>query len=208
MITGLTVETFSKLQLNAGAFLKNFDYAQYTTLAELREAIATALTAKENRLGATRGGGNFQATPSTRSIEADGKRYEYVGSVVYDSWDIKMTGTLLETTPGNVRDVLSSADIADKGNGMYVLTLRTQPKPEDYMSLTWIGDTSRGLVLINLKNALNTVGMNFTFTDKGEGTLPFEFHAFQEKVDDYDKAPVEIVFLEPEAEAASVSEEE
>lgn len=197
MVTGLTIETFQRLQLNAGIFLKNFDWTQYQTVEALAAAIADAAESPENRMGATRGGGSFVATPETRNIEADGKRYEFVGSTVYDSWDIRMTGTLLETTPGNVRDVLSTADIASETDGVTVLKLRTQPKPEDYMHLTWIGDTSKGFVLIDLKNALNTVGMNFTFADKGEGTLPFEFRAHQDKVTDYDEAPVQIVFIAP-----------
>lgn len=199
MVTGLTVETFKRLQLNAGIFLKNFDWTQYTTIETLAEAIEAAATNTENRLGATRGGGSFVATPETRNIEADGKRYEFIGSTVYDSWEIRMTGTLLETTPGNVRDVLSTADMKEQSAGVTVLTLRTQPKEEDYMRLTWIGDTSEGFVLIDLKNALNTAGMNFTFADKGEGTLPFDFRAHQDKVTDYDEAPVQIVFLNPVA---------
>lgn len=195
MTTGLDSTSFENLQLNAGVFLKKFDYSSISTVAALKTAIATAMESADNRLGATRGGGSFQAVPQTRNIEADGKRYEFVGSTVYDYWDIHMTGTLLETTPGNVRDVLSSADAATEGN-VTKLSLRTQPKEEDYMDLVWIGDTSKGLMLIGLKNALNTAGMNFTFTDKGEGTLPFDFRAHQEKVDDYDTAPVDIIFLD------------
>ena len=74
MVTGLTVETFKRLQLNAGIFLKNFDWTQYTTIETLAEAIEAAAINPENRLGATRGGGSFVATPETRNIEADGKR--------------------------------------------------------------------------------------------------------------------------------------
>lgn len=195
MTTGLDSASFQNLQLNAGVFLKKFDYSSITTVEALKTAIAEAMENAENRLGATRGGGSFQAVPQTRNIEADGKRYEFIGSTVYDYWDIHMTGTLLETTPGNVRDVLSSADAVTEGK-VTKLTLRTQPKEEDYMDLVWIGDTSKGLMLIGLQNALNTAGMNFTFTDKGEGTLPFDFRAHQEKVNDYDTAPVDIIFLE------------
>lgn len=195
MTTGLDSASFQNLQLNAGVFLKKFDYSSITTVEALKTAIAEAMENAENRLGATRGGGSFQAVPQTRNIEADGKRYEFIGSTVYDYWDIHMTGTLLETTPGNVRDVLSSADAVTEGK-VTKLTLRTQPEEKDYMDLVWIGDTSKGLMLIGLKNALNTAGMNFTFTDKGEGTLPFDFRAHQEKVNDYDTAPVDIIFLE------------
>ena len=195
MTTGLDSASFQNLQLNAGVFLKKFDYSSITTVEALKTAIAEAMENAENRLGATRGGGSFQAVPQTRNIEADGNRYEFIGSTVYDYWDIHMTGTLLETTPGNVRDVLSSADAVTEGK-VTKLTLRTQPEEKDYMDLVWIGDTSKGLMLIGLQNALNTAGMNFTFTDKGEGTLPFDFRAHQEKVNDYDTAPVDIIFLE------------
>ena len=149
-------------------------------------------------MGATRGDGNFSAIPQRRSPEINGKRYEFIGSERYDSWEIKMTGTLLETTAQNIRDVLSCADF-EKNGDVTTLTLRTQPKPKDYMNLVWVGDTAKGLILIALKNALNVVGMNFTITDKGEGTLPFEFHAHQAKVGDYDKAPFEILLLEETA---------
>lgn len=195
MTTGLDSASFQNLQLNAGVFLKKFDYSSITTVEALKTAIAEAMENAENRLGATRGGGSFQAVPQTRNIEADGKRYDFIGSTVYDYWDIHMTGTLLETTPGNVRDVLSSADAVTEGK-VTKLTLRTHPEEKDYMDLVWIGDTSKGLMLIGLQNALNTAGMNFTFTDKGEGTLPFDFRAHQEKVNDYDTAPVDIIFLE------------
>lgn len=198
MTTGLDAASLDNLQLDAGVFLRNFDYSSYTSVAALKEALAAAAENPENRMGATRGDGNFSAIPQRRSPEINGKRYEFVGSERFDSWEIKMTGTLLETTAQNIRDVLSCADV-EKNGDVTTLTLRTQPKKEDYMDVVWVGDTAKGLILIALKNALNVVGMNFTFTDKGEGTLPFEFHAHQDKVGDYDKAPCEIVLLEETA---------
>lgn len=198
MTTGLDAASLDNLQLDAGVFLRKFDYSSYTSVAALKEALAAAAENPENRMGATRGDGNFSAIPQRRSPEINGKRYEFVGSERFDSWEIKMTGTLLETTAQNIRDVLSCADV-EKNGDVTTLTLRTQPKKEDYMDVVWVGDTAKGLILIALKNALNVVGMNFTFTDKGEGTLPFEFHAHQDKVGDYDKAPCEIVLLEETA---------
>ena len=84
-ITAVRTETFKNLQLNAGAFLVNFDYASIESVDALKSAIATALVDKSKTLGATRGGGTFTATPEVRNIEADGKRYEFVGSTVFDS---------------------------------------------------------------------------------------------------------------------------
>lgn len=197
MTTGLDSKSFERLQLNAGVFLKDFDYSNIKSLEELKAAIAEAMKDDAHRMGATRGGGNFQAVPTTREIEADGKRYEFVGSTVYDYWDIRMSGTLLEFVKGTLKALLATADAETIGTGVTKFTLRTQPKDEDYMNLVWVGDTSKGYLMIGLKNALNTAGMNFTFTDKGEGTLPFEFHARQDKVEDYETAPVDIFLLEP-----------
>ena len=60
MITGLRPETFENLQLNAGVFLRNFDYAAIKTADELEEAILAALEVGGDRiLGATIGGGSF-----------------------------------------------------------------------------------------------------------------------------------------------------
>ena len=94
MITGLRPATFENLQTNAGAFLKNFDWKSHKTYAELLEAIVAALDTPENTVGATIGGGSFQCTPSLRNIEADGMRYQFVGSTVNDLWTVMLTGTM------------------------------------------------------------------------------------------------------------------
>jgi len=198
MITGLRPETFENLQTNAGVFLKNFDWSEFTTVEALEEAILGKLEAEEGILGATIGGGSFQCTPTIRNIEADGMRYPIVGSTVNDMWTVKLTGTMKECRPENFKDALICADLETSGN-VTKIKVRTDIKAEDYIdSLCWVGDTSKGFVLIELKNALNLTGANFTFTDKGEGTLPFEFQAHAKNLADMEYAPVEIVFFDAE----------
>ena len=198
MITGLRPETFENLQTNAGVFLKNFDWSAFTTVEALEEAILGKLEAEEGILGATIGGGSFQCTPTIRNIEADGMRYPIVGSTVNDMWTVKLTGTMKECRPENFKDALICADLETSGN-VTKIKVRTDIKAEDYIdSLCWIGDTSKGFVLIELKNALNLTGANFTFTDKGEGTLPFEFQAHAKNLADMEYAPVDIVFFDAE----------
>lgn len=195
MITGLDASSMKNLQLNAGIFLRDFDYSGCRDAAALRDAIVEAARSEKHRIGATRGGGTFQCTPQTRQIEADGKRYGYVGSTVVDAWDIKLTTTLLEATPGNFSLAMASADVVTQGS-VSRLTLRTEPRESDYIrSLVWVGDTSQGFVLIDMKNALNMSGLNLTFTDKGEGTIPLEMHAHQDSVDDCDAAPVTVLLI-------------
>lgn len=199
MITGLRPATFEKLQLNAGVFLEGFDYANIKDAAALKAAIASFIQAGTGLLGATRGGGTFNCTAEMRQIDADGMRYDFVGSTVNDRWVVMMTGTLIEVTPENFKRVLAAAEVAKNGS-VTTVQVRTDIKNEDYIpKLCWVGDTSKGFVLIELDNALNTTGASFTFTDKGEGTLPFEFHAHQASLEDQEYAPCRIVFFDQAA---------
>lgn len=195
MTTGLRAETFERLQLNAGLFLSGFDASTATSAAKLKELIAAAIEADTGVLGATRGGGSFECTPSIRNIEADGMRYPFKGSTVNDMWTIKLKTTLIEATPENFARALMSADVTTSTN-VTTVKVRTDIKGTDYInSLSWIGDTSKGLALIKLDNALNIAGATFTFTDKGEGTLPVEFQAHCSSLEDQEYAPFEIKFF-------------
>lgn len=200
MITGLRPETFMNLQLNAGVFLKNFDYSSFEDAAALETAILAALEAGTDILGATLGGGTFQCVPTIRNIGADGMRYPIVGSTVNDMWTVKLTGVMKEITPGTFKDALTAADVTENGN-VTKLRVRTDILPNDYIrNLCWVGDTSdRGFVLINLDNVINLTGANFTFTDKGEGTLPFEFQGHHKELKEMQYAPCEVVFFGREA---------
>ena len=199
-------ETFENLQLNAGIFLKNFDYSSITDAAALKTAIASAIMDGAKLLGATRGGGSFVVTRDIRSPEVDGKRYGFVGDKFVDSVDASLSTTMIEITAQHLKDAIGSATVTTSGKKT-TIRLKTAIDTADYLtSLCWIGDLADGrLVLISMDNALNTADFNLTFTDKGEGTLPVEFHAHQASVNDYDYAPFEIVFLEPDGTAESIT---
>lgn len=201
MTTGLRASTFENLQLNAGMFLANFDYCTVTDAETLGALLKTERekTSGSALIGATRGGGTFVCTPNTRSIEADGKREEWKGSSVNDGWTIKLTTTLLEINATNLKRSFGTADVTDTEK-KHTIKIRTDIKDADYIdSLVWVGDTSKGYVLIAIKNALNTAGATLTWTDKGEGTIPVEFTAHQDglKTDGY--APCEVIFFDPAA---------
>ena len=200
MITSLRPETFENLQLNAGVFLVNFDASTYTDAATLEDGILAALETGDNILGATIGGGTFNATPSIRTIEADGMRYPVIGSTVNDMWTVKLNTTLKEVTPANFQRALISCDMDTSKANVTVLTVRTDIEEKDYIpKLCWVGDTSKGFVMIELDNALNLAGASFTFTDKGEGTLPVEFQAHVSELDQMDKAPFRVYFFDEAA---------
>lgn len=197
MITGLRPETFENLQLNAGVFLEGFDASTYTDAGALEDAIIAALEAGTGVLGATIGGGSFVAEPSIRQIEADGMRYPIIGSTVNDMWTIRLTGTMKEVTPVNFKRVLISCDVDTSKANVTVLTVRTDIDEKDYIpKLSWAGDTSKGFVLIELDNVLNINGASFTFTDRGEGTLPFDFQAHLSDLNKMEHAPFRIYFFD------------
>lgn len=201
MTTGLRASTFENLQLNAGMFLANFDYSTATDAATLGALLKTERekTSGSALIGATRGGGTFVCTPNTRSIEADGKREEWKGSSVNDGWTIKLTTTLLEINATNLKRSFGTADVTGTEK-KHTIKIRTDIKDADYIdSLVWVGDTSKGYVLIAIKNALNTAGATLTWTDKGEGTIPVEFTAHQDGLETDGYAPCEVIFFDPAA---------
>ena len=205
--TGLTANTFSKIQLNAGIFVLNADYSSIanattlaTAIANLKAGTSSALGTSATLLGATRGGGSFQVKRDTRVVDADGKRYGFKGDTVVDAVDAQLSTTMIEITLENIKNALPGAAITGT-SPKRTLKLNTAISTSDYLTnICWIGDTAGGqLILICLKNALNQSDFNLTFQDKNEGTVAVEFHAKQATVDDYDYAPFEIVEFTPAA---------
>ena len=195
----IRAETFQKLQLNAGIFIKNFysTASSATDSSALKTSVASAISAGTNILGATRGGGTFNVTREIRTPDVDGMRYPFKGSDFVDSVDAYISTTLVEVTPDTVKACLGNADITTSGKKT-TIKMHTAIQSTDYLTdMCWIGDLADGqLVLICLKNALNTADFSLTFTDKGEGTLGAEFHARQASVNDYDNAPFEVIFFD------------
>lgn len=201
LTTALRAETFENLQLNAGIMLANFDLSNIDTAGDLGEAIAALIeNPDENFLGATRGGGNFVVTRDIREPEIDGRRYPFKGGKFVDSTDARLTTTLVEITPGNLVKALGNGEATTSGKKT-TIRMHTAIEGSDYIeNIVWIGDIADGrMVAIELLNALNTSDFNFTYTDKGEGTLAVEFHAHQENVHDYDYAPFNIIYLDTDS---------
>ena len=198
MTSPIRPAAFENLQLNAGIFLVGLDYSAIADAAALKTAIASEITDGTNLLGVTRGGGSFTVARETRTPEVDGMRYPYKGADFVDSVDPYLSGTLLEVNAANFKRLLGSGRVVTTGKKTTVTMNTAIDKDTDYLSkLCWVGDIADGrLVLIELDNAFNTQDFSMTFTDKGEGTMTFEFHARQASVLDYDTAPFRVVFFE------------
>ena len=200
--TPLRPDTFKNLQLNAGILLKDFDYSGISSVAAMKTAINYCITGSSSAtgtlIGATRGGGSFTVTRDIRQPEVDGRRYGFKGDSFVDSVDAQLSTTLVEITPENLLLSFCTGTSSTTGN-VEVLKFGTAIDTANYLTnICWIGDIADGrYVLICLKNALNEADISLTWTDKGEGTLPVEFHAKQANVSDYDNAPFEIVYISP-----------
>lgn len=202
----LRAETFDNLQLNAGIFIKDFAYSGMgapTDAATLKTLIsgiiAGTVTGKGDILGATRGGGTFTVTREQRDPEIDGMRYKFKGGTFIDSVDAYLSTTVVEVTADNFANLLGGTKTTS--GKITTVKMETALGEEDYLdNVCWIGDLSDGrMVLICLKNAINTADFTLTFSDKSEGTLAVEFHACQADVNDYDEAPFEVLFFDKAA---------
>lgn len=73
-----------------------------------------------------------------------------------------------------------------------MFTVKRTVNDADYKDLYWVGDLSNGQnVVIKIKNALNTSGLNLTFSDRGEGTYALALIGHF-TTDDLDTAPFEL----------------
>ena len=205
----IRAEAFENLQLNAGILIANFDHSEITSATTMTAEIKALVAANSDQLlGCTNGGGRFTVTPERRTPEIDGIRYPFKGGQFIDSMDARLSATTVEVNPLGWKRFFGSADLDTTTATKVKLTVRTAIDPEtDYLdSVCWIGDLSDGrLVLIELYNALNTADFDFTFKDKGEGQLPYEFHAHQSDVLDYDEAPFAVYFFAPSGNLSSVT---
>ena len=195
--SGTRNNTWRNLQLNAGVFLSNFDFSGAESVTQLRQMILAAAEDDRKVLGATAGGGSFRCRPKLRMIETDGMRVAAAKATVNEGWTVRMKGVMLEITPGGFKTALGMADMAETVR-MKEIRARMDVKDSDFIErLCWVGDTSRGYLLIEMSNALNMSGAELLFSEQSEGRMPFDFQAHMSDPDD-EYAPFRIVFLEEE----------
>ena len=178
--TGLTDRTIVNLQLNAGVLLTS-----YTKGVDIEE---------DDIIGATRGGGSFTAVPTMHQAAVDGAPTYTKGLERVDDWVITLNATMVELNDDAVSRALG-VGVVKTGDGVSqdtVFTVKRTVNDSDYKDLYWVGDLSNGQnVVIKIKNALNTSGLNLTFSDRGEGTYALALIGHF-TTDDLDTAPFEL----------------
>ena len=188
MFTGFSKNTPKHLQLDAGAFLKNYDVTTDTWA-----------TAKEDKLlGATVGGGSFSAVPTVRNIEVDGVKGAVKDLTAIDEWVVTLTVNVKEITAETLKMALAGgvSTAADTPANYTKITAKGSIDDADYAdNITWVGrlSGSEDPVIIVVKNALATNGLTISFADKSEGMIPVTVTGHY-SLDDLETPPFDIYY--------------
>lgn len=186
--SGFTDKTAENLLLDAGAFFVNYKIDTDT--------FDTAVTSGK-LLGATRGGGNFNATPTMRKIEVDGIKGSAKGMQVIDEWAVTITANVLEVTKDALTKALTASTVDTITNEDYdIIKAKNYIELTDYIdNITWVGKLSGTAepVIIQVLNAINTQGLALQTQDKNEAVIAMTFTGHYD-ADDLDSPPFAIYY--------------
>ena len=164
--TKLAADAFSKLQLNAGLIVKNFDPE-------------TGTVSDADILFATSEGSAFEATPSFSDFgeDIDNCPANTMELKKLDYYEVLLSGTAVTMDTDSAKMLVGAADVS--GNKV---TPRADLLPEDFNELWWVGDYSDdntdengGFIAIKMINALSTGGFKLQSNNKGKGQFEYEF---------------------------------
>ena len=197
--TQVAADTFSKIQLNAGVLVTEFD-----------PSTPTLDTSKI--IGATGGGVTFSATPTyvdfgddIDNVPANTKELKKIDSIT-----AVMSGTFKAVDTDLSKRLIAAADVT-------VATGKVTPRnvllDDDFDDIWWVGDYSdvntdgatgsaqaAGFIAIKLLNALSTGGFQIKSNDKGKGDFAFEFTGHY-SLSNIDVVPYEL-YVKPGTPAA------
>lgn len=166
--TGYSASTKKNMLLGAGAIYKNFDIETDT--------VATA-TAK--LLGATQGGVEFKAVPTTHNIQIDGILGKVADLDVIDSWETTLTADFIEVSKEVITRALGATVTDSESNDDYdIIQGATEFSADDYLeNVTYVGTLSGSNkpVIIQLFNAIDMGGLTVKTEDGKEGTVNVAF---------------------------------
>ena len=168
--------THKRLQLNAGLLFFDLDLSELKDINSLSEKINELLNCGKNFLGATREGFMFRSQPVTRRYREDGKVFGSVGATVVESWDIELSGSLVEFTSDLICKFLPNSVVDYQEPNFEMLDVKIMHMNTQTKNVVWIGDISNGgFMVIELKNAVNVGGINFNTKNETENGINIRF---------------------------------
>lgn len=183
--TRIPASAFKQIQLNAGVLLKDFDPTTGTLVAD-------------DQIGATTGGINFTATPTYTDFgeDIDNCPKNMMELKRLDSWEVKVSGTLVTMDTAAAKSLIGAADIDTTDTTK--VTPRGDLSVADFADLWLVGDYSDkngekngGFIAVHLMNALSTGGFQLQTSDKAKGQYAFEYTAHY-SMDAQDVVPFEV----------------
>ena len=197
-LNAFNANTAKNLELDAGILVMNVEDP-----ASLDYSTGT-------KLGATTGGVTAAFTNEMRNLfeDIDGARGKYKDGDIIDMQDASITFTLLEMTAENLKMALANADISENVAGGQTVTSRENIVSDDYYdNICWFG-TVKGSDLpmcLEIRNAINEGGLNFTAADKAKGTIACEIHGRKDVANP--SAPAMLMHLPPQSTTEETTEE-
>lgn len=190
--TKIPVDTFQKLQINAGIITTDF-------------TPATGTIGEAGQIGATTGGVSFTATPTYTDFGEDidncPKNMKELKRL--ESWEAKMSGTFINADTKIAKSLLGAADV---GTSDGKITPRNELADGDFDDIWLVGDYSDkngekngGFIAIHMMNALSTGGFQLKTGDKAKGQFAFEYMAHYSMAEQ-NKVPFEIYIKSGTAE--------
>lgn len=198
--TGYNEASIESLFSGAGAVYFDLGLDGGETAEEVSAKIETA-DKNGLLLGATRGGLSFDFSYETRSVDIDGKKFEFVGSTQLISMNASVSTTLLAFDKETLMTVFGNGEWDDAKN---MMKFRLRLASDSYIPVMWFlfqKSNGRGYLGIKMKNVLNTSGATIDTSNDDEATLPVTLVAHQGGVTDTQYGPVEIYKFDPADES-------
>lgn len=167
--TQIPVDTFERLQLNAGILVDHF-------------TPSTGVVG--NLIGATTGGVQFQVNNeySDYGEDIDNCPKNMKELKKLDSIEAVMNGTFVTVTATSAKGLVGAADV-DPNDPTHIIP-RRDVLDSDFTDLWFVGDYSdvnngdnAGFIAIHMMNTLSTGGFQLQTSDKGKGNFGFEYTA-------------------------------
>lgn len=158
---GYTPTTPDHLLIDSGALYKNY-----------------GIDTKEELIGATSGGNEFDITVKTRQVKCDGIKGNAKGLEFITDVEVTLKTNMLEVR-SDILVIALMAQVDSVANPDYdIITGKTYIADTDYLdNIALVGKLSGSQkpVVIILKNALSTDGIKFKTEDDKDNVLPVTF---------------------------------
>ncbi|AJA48486.1 hypothetical protein CPAST_c24160 [Clostridium pasteurianum DSM 525 = ATCC 6013] len=158
---GYTSTTPDHLLIDSGALYKNY-----------------GIDTKEELIGATSGGNEFDITVKTRQVKCDGIKGNAKGLEFITDVEVTLKTNMLEVR-SDILVIALMAQVDSVANPDYdIITGKTYIADTDYLdNIALVGKLSGSQkpVVIILKNALSTDGIKFKTEDDKDNVLPVTF---------------------------------